>query len=464
MKTLLACIYFLLVSACAWTQQDTAYVRTFGGVAGEEAREVQECSTGGYVVVGTTGSDQDLNSNIYLLKLDEHLQCLWSRDLGQQQIERGYSLVEDAEGNWLVAGFSNSDAAQAYDVVVYKVSPDGETLWRKYYGGADWDFGYRIVKHPVDGFLLCGETYSSGSGEKDAYVIWINNDGDVVQEATFGDVGDDGFFDVVTNGTDLYWGGYKTVLEPNEHTVGWIVQTNLILETQNETIRDLADWNYKIEGLDWGNDQVWFTGYRDSMEWEFAVRGSLEADLDSVRIYEDRAQGNNSCHEIVHLYNDTTSLAGSISYFGAGGKDAISYFLRQNDFIGAPTFGNNFNDEFFDVIFTSDSALVNVGVARMDITQQPQMLVVKQTHMKNGDYVQVFMQDVGCFAVGVEESSFAPQSIPNAYELYNLEGKKVHACSAGSFDVRGLAEGLYVRIALENGAVVGREKWFVLPQ
>lgn len=464
MKKLVFQLFLLLFSSAVLAQADTAYVRTFGGSSGEEAREVKECSTGGYVVVGSTGSDLNNNSNIYLLKLTESLQCEWSVDLGEAQLERGYSLEEDGEGNWYIAGFSNSGDAEAYDAVVYKVNASGEPIWHKYYGGADWDFGYRIVKHPVSGMLICGETYSSGNGEKDAYVVWINQDGDIVSEATFGGAGDDGFLDVATNGANLFWGGYKTVFEPNVHTVGWVVKTNLILEPQLETVRDLPDWNYTIAGLDWGNNQLWFTGHRDSSNWEFSVRGALNADLDSVMIFEDRALGNNACNEIVQLYNDTICLAGSISYIGAGGKDAISYFFHHTNFIGGPTYGNNFNDEFYDVIFTSDSALVNAGVARMDITQQPQMIVVKQTHMKSGDYVQVFMEDIGCFTVGAEETSLAPQPIPDAYELYNLEGKKVLACSADSFDVRGLAEGLYVRIALENGVAVRREKWFVLPQ
>lgn len=454
-------VIFMSFGAVFSAQTDTAYVRTFGGSAGEEAREVKECSTGGYVIVGTTGSDSENNANIYLLKLDEQLNCVWYSDIGQLQVDRGYSLEEDAEGNWFLVGYSNSDEALTYDMVVYKVSSLGEPLWHKYYGGADWDFGYRIVKHPVSGFLLCGETYSFGLGEKDAYALWISEEGDVLAELTFGTLGNDGFLDVVSNGTDLFWGGYRTAFEPDIHTVGWVVQTNLILEVQNETSRNMSYWDYTIAGLDWGNNQLWFTGYRDSAEWEFAVRGSFDADLEPVLVYEDRAQGNNNCHEIAHLYNDSIALAGSISYFGAGGKDAISYFFRHDNFIGAPTYGNNFDDEFFDVIFTSDSALVNVGVARMDITAQPQMLVVKQTRMKSGDYVQVFMEDAGCFAVGISEEVKTSVTVPDSYEVYNLQGEMVLRTAAEEFLPNNLAEGLYVRVARKGNEVLGREKWYI---
>lgn len=195
---------FILSTTSSLGQIDTAYVRTYGGPYYEEGKQIIECSDGGYAVIGTTGSDQPNNTNFYLLRLDEDLNCMWNRNYGGVGVEWGNSIVEDDNGNFLLCGYTSSYGEGGYDILVYKVDSQGDVIWQKTYGGSDWDFGYKIIAHPSEGFLICGKTYSYGNGRSDGYLLHINSDGNVIDEWTYGGEGDDELVDMLLlNSSDV---------------------------------------------------------------------------------------------------------------------------------------------------------------------------------------------------------------------------------------------------------------------
>ncbi|MFM9985415.1 MAG: hypothetical protein ACKVOK_09315, partial [Flavobacteriales bacterium] len=191
--------------ACALSaQEDTAYVRTYGGPYFEEGRQIIECASGGYAVIGTTGSDVANNTNFYLLRLDANLECMWSKSLGGLEVEKGYSIVEDENQHLFLCGYTNSEGAGGYDILLIKTNSEGDEQWRKTYGGEDWDFAYKIIAHPEEGFLICGKTYSMGNGGSDGYLLHVDVEGEIISEWTYGGEGDDEFVDVVSSLNDSF--------------------------------------------------------------------------------------------------------------------------------------------------------------------------------------------------------------------------------------------------------------------
>jgi len=67
---------FFLLMACSQAtsaQVDTLLIKTFGGPNYEKASAVVACTEGGYAVIGTTGSNQTGNTDMFLLRLDDNL-------------------------------------------------------------------------------------------------------------------------------------------------------------------------------------------------------------------------------------------------------------------------------------------------------------------------------------------------------------------------------------------------------
>jgi len=109
-------------------------------------------------------------------------------------VHRKYSsdLIQDIDGNYILLGSTETDS-QNWDLLITKLNNQGETLWSKTYGSNVSDRGVSMIqKQDSTGYILCGYAseisgeVSSGYGGQDIWVVEINNNGELVNEATFG--------------------------------------------------------------------------------------------------------------------------------------------------------------------------------------------------------------------------------------------------------------------------------------
>jgi len=113
----------------------------------------------------------------------------------------------------LVAGasFHSQTATTLGDVLVAKLSMDGEILWENTYGGDAHDQGLHIEKTTAGGYLIFGETESMGSGARDLYLLQIDAQGGFEWEKTFGGVRTEWAKDMIP----LEDGGFLLIGETN---------------------------------------------------------------------------------------------------------------------------------------------------------------------------------------------------------------------------------------------------------
>src|SRR5690349_6864287 len=185
---------YLSFTNCLLAQMDTARITIEGGIYDDDCRQVIELRNGGYVVVGTTASFGQGNTDVYLIRTDSNCSCLWSMTIGGPEIEHGYSVTETFDGGLAIAGYTNGYNAQGYDVLLIKTDSIGTVQWIKTYGGSDWDFGYSVRQTADSGFVICGESYSYSNGDADVLVVktdkvgnltWIKNVGGPLKEAGY---------------------------------------------------------------------------------------------------------------------------------------------------------------------------------------------------------------------------------------------------------------------------------------
>ncbi len=384
-------------------QSDTATVKTFGGDFSEEGRQVIECTSGGYCVIGTTGSDEANGTNIYLLRTDEDLNCVWSKSIGGLQADKGYSLVENEAGGFVLCGYTNSYGNGGFDVLVYQVNAIGDIEWVQTFGGTDWDFGYKIIRHPEGGYLICGETYSLGNGDTDGYFLHIADDGSLITEWTFGWDGEDEFVDID------YWSnseGDRIILTGNTKSSeasalwrGWILSLDYGSGVGESYYQYTDTTNVKMTSSQAFQDRLNYSGNRDDGQFVFGIRGSLNYDLISMDYFELTNSGSFTYNETISL-GDTIVIAGGTSYTGAGGEDASPYFWRGWNFIGAPSFGSTGNEILYSGVMSNDSSFIFTGKSEsLNDAVNPQMLLIKLTHIVSGDYFQNFYLEDDCFSV-----------------------------------------------------------------
>jgi len=103
---------------------------------------------------------------------------------------------------------------------------DGDVLWQKTYGGEDWDFAYDIEVDDSGDYFIVGETYSTGHGNNDVYLIKVNNAGEVIWDTAYGTAGNEigRKLTFADNGDLLIIGDQK--LEEANTSTAWLLRVD----------------------------------------------------------------------------------------------------------------------------------------------------------------------------------------------------------------------------------------------
>ena len=122
-------------------------VQLFGGSEEDIAHAVISTEDGGFAVLGNTKSingdvtDKSVEvSDLLLIKYNAYGTKAWSATYGGSQDYRGHSLVQLADGGYVLLGYSMSDDLDAsanqgqHDNWVIRVDATGQLLWEKSFG------------------------------------------------------------------------------------------------------------------------------------------------------------------------------------------------------------------------------------------------------------------------------------------------------------------------------------------
>lgn len=165
-----------------------AWQDSYGGMANEEAFDVNLTTDGGYIVAGYTESDDGNvtgnhgGSDFWVLKLSGVGTIDWKRCFGGTGDDKAYSVAQTGDGGYVVLGYTGSMNGNvsgkhgSHDYWVVKLSPDGALEWQKCLGGSSGDFGYCIGLTDDRGFVVTGKSSSNNgnvTGNHGADDYWV---------------------------------------------------------------------------------------------------------------------------------------------------------------------------------------------------------------------------------------------------------------------------------------------------
>ena len=398
-------------------QSDTVKLKAYGGVLFEQAAQLIEYSSGGYAIVGTTGSNQTGNTDVFIARFDENLNCIWSNNFGGTNVEWASSITNDSGGNLMACGYTLSEGAGGYDMWVIKVNADGELMWQRTYGGPDWDFAKQIIAHPNGGFLVCGNTYSAGSGGQDGTLLHITDDGVLLNQRFFGGQANDSMNDIVAVADGYVACGHETFDNVMKSRV-WRFDTNdnLIWE---RTDGDNPNVDREAVAISADADQLCIVG---------AVTSA-----DSYSSFEQLVQLDNSNEvEVIETedfdfsFLDCAILDNQIYLAGfraVWGVELARLIRKQPDlhFSGAFEYSGPYLSRFNSIIATSEG-LVFSGSYLQSSSQNWQVFLLKYSSSNLGP-VSGTPQFFPCFSVGVEEETQSDSNVEG--QLINTLGQVV---------------------------------------
>jgi len=154
------------------------WTKTIGGPKREWGSSLIQTADGGYAIAGTTTSFGAGGEDVYVIKLDASGNLQWTKTIGGKKEDAGISLIQTSDGGYAIAGYTKSFGAGGEDVYVVKLDADGKLQWTKTIGGENDDRGFSIIQTSDDGYAIAGSTTSFGARGRDVYVIKLDRNGD----------------------------------------------------------------------------------------------------------------------------------------------------------------------------------------------------------------------------------------------------------------------------------------------
>jgi hypothetical protein len=452
---------FLLIPVNLLAQ--SRFIKTYGGPKEDFGMAVTETPDRCYMVLGYTGSFGAGSSDFYLIRTDSLGQLVWFKTYGGPNVENGISILRDGQGNYLLAGYTNSYGAGGYDFYAIRVTNTGDTLWSRTYGGADWEVLRSAVLTP-SGYLLMGDTYTNAEGVSDGWLVHVGFDGDTLWTRRYKTPARDQLTSAVVLGSKIIVFGNS--IEPLDGTSDGII-LNLsfngsILSTQffdigySEFITTVAaniPQNIMYAG---GHIHYDTTGYPKSLQIKLDTAGMVLNHLipgDFSDVF---------CMEITsyaHYRNDIFFFCGNSSYTNS--SDAHGVLLKSFS-TGYPewlrTYGSNgTKDAFYQTIKTYDNGFLAVGYTDAFGPGLQSLLICKLDSLGNfAASTQVSLDkpentDISFNVWPVPTSDILHCTLPAAgkLSLHDMEGRQVKSSEYSnsglySLDVSDLKSGIYI--------------------
>jgi uncharacterized delta-60 repeat protein len=198
---------------------------TYGGSGQDYASWIQQVSNGDYIVAGTTNSFLAHGYDFWVFKLSSNGSMIWQKTYGGQYDDEASCIQNTSDGGYIVAGSSNSfDSGGKNHIWVLKLNSTGGIVWQNTYGGTQEDDAYS-VQQTTGGYIVAGTTNSSGAGSANFWVFKINSNGSVVWSNTYGGSGaNEAFAAQATPDGGCVVTGYSTSFSSGGNPNVWVLK------------------------------------------------------------------------------------------------------------------------------------------------------------------------------------------------------------------------------------------------
>ncbi len=180
------------------------WTKFYGGNLSETPYDLVQTDDDGFLIVGTSDSnDVDIKNNkgsydFWIIKIDKLGVLVWEKSFGGKEIDEAYGISKTTDGNYIVVGNtrSNSDDVAVNngdaDLWLIKISPSGQLIWEKTFGGLSFEVGRSIQTVQGGDFLVSGSSrsingdLSINNGQNDVWLLMINSNGSIVWQKSLG--------------------------------------------------------------------------------------------------------------------------------------------------------------------------------------------------------------------------------------------------------------------------------------
>ncbi|MBN2045698.1 MAG: hypothetical protein JW757_11800 [Anaerolineales bacterium] len=126
---------------------------------------------------------QDTSPAAQPTNMGDSLEVSWVKSFTGPDYGAFFDLIRAEDDNLIVVGATNHRHMPPYsgDSLILKLSPAGEIIWEKTWGGEGYEQAWEISPAEDGGYLIFGETDSYGAGDRDFFLLKTDQEG--IQES-----------------------------------------------------------------------------------------------------------------------------------------------------------------------------------------------------------------------------------------------------------------------------------------
>lgn len=192
------------------TGGNLVWQKSFGGSNDEGAHSIQQTTDGGYIIAGECFSnDGDVTghhdclyyygcSDYWIMKIDANGSLIWQKSYGGTESDYAYCIQQTMDGGYIVGGTTYSNDGDVLlnhglsDYWILKLDSTGEMQWQKSLGGSDYEDMFSIQQTADGGFIAAGSSSSNDGdvagnhGDDDYWVVRLDTAGNLLWQKCFG--------------------------------------------------------------------------------------------------------------------------------------------------------------------------------------------------------------------------------------------------------------------------------------
>jgi hypothetical protein len=182
------------------------WAKSFGGINNENAVKIIELADSGYAVTGTTESYGSGSADIFLVKLDMNGDTVFTRIYGTPNNEIGKSMALTSDGGFILCGKNSEiiNGAIVFKAILLRIDSTGNILWSKEYGDSLYQEAQSVMQTADGGFIVCGSRDFTSNGNYDILLFRTESSGNIVWSKTYGGNKGEGSYTVNLNDDGNY--------------------------------------------------------------------------------------------------------------------------------------------------------------------------------------------------------------------------------------------------------------------
>jgi len=208
--------FFLFISFTVAQNTPPAiqWQKSLGGTEEEWAYSIKQTNDGGYIVVGSSESnDGDVTghhgltghgrADFWVVKIDSLGNIQWEKSLGGNYADEAKPIEQTNDGGYIVAGFCSGNGGGdisgnhgSEDYWIVKLDSAGNIQWQKCYGGTEEDIAYSIKQTNDGGYIVVGSAKSNDGDvsynhdntcyNPDCWIVKLDSTGNIQWQKSYG--------------------------------------------------------------------------------------------------------------------------------------------------------------------------------------------------------------------------------------------------------------------------------------